>query len=799
MNTLKKFAIRFAAVTGAFALALSLMVSTSSKVETATTTMTAGTGIDDAIVATSVPAGAPIANVGANGMTAVTANQVVVLTLPTGYILNTANIAATDFDSVQAANGGTAGTAGTDCGAVTANATNRTIACTVPAGGLSTGTGAGTGAITISLNATAGGNEIILPLQATTTGTLAATIAAAASDTVTSLTNLTLVAPTIALSVTSVKADNVSSANVTFGTASDNTTGGDTVTVITDAGQFFIGDDATAASDLLAASTQWAPNPSVSAGTVFTTTLQATTDASDPDDTISIRSGSTGTGTIKVYITPKGGGSATLVKQLSITFTAATATPLLTTVALGTPSPTAIAGAGGAASTITVNLRDQNATAVASGKTVTVSTDEGVIDSNGTTCDIDGDGTKDTGSDASCTFTWTGGQATVSLWGIGNTGTATVTVKATPFGTTTPVKSTKSVTFTGGSVSTLTLGLFNSTSSTSAPAAYVIKNVDDTAGADNTSDEIVAVAQAQDANGNYIIPSGNVTFALTNAAGSAYNNILANAVENTTIQAGSACSVSVNTTTGKCVDTIEANAKLKKAGAIAILDVDKASTAPMPAGTYTVTATHGSGTTKKTATATFTVGAAASTISIADIASTTVGGTTSIVATAKDASGNMVADGTQITISASSANLLLKTSTGTTGSAVTVGSSNGAITVTGIGLLAGNSQVVATTGTKVGSALSVVTGGDADGTLDKNIPAGGSGSVYWSGGSGIVAAASAGGCDALTIAGDNSSFSGKVVYVVNAAFDSVNADFNASYTIDSLAKGAYELTCKAAS
>ena len=231
------------------------------------------------------------------------------------------------------------------------------------------------------------------------------------------------------------------------------------------------------------------------------------------------------------------------------------------------------------------------------------------------------------------------------------------------------------------------------------------------------------------------------------------------------------------------------SAKLKKAGAIAILDVDKASTAPMPAGTYTVTATHGSGTTKKTATATFTVGAAASTISIADIASTTVGGTTSIVATAKDASGNMVADGTQITISASSANLLLKTSTGTTGSAVTVGSSNGAITVTGIGLLAG---II------IGSITNNI-GGDADGTLDKNIPAGGSGSVYWSGGSGIVAAASAGGCDALTIAGDNSSFSGKVVYVVNAAFDSVNADFNASYTIDSLAKGAYELTCKAAS
>ena len=100
-------------------------------------------------------------------------------------------------------------------------------------------------------------------------------------------------------------------------------------------------------------------------------------------------------------------------------------------------------------------------------------------------------------------------------------------------------------------------------------------------------------------------------------------------------------------------------------------------------------------------------------ISIAGIASTTVGGTTTIVATAMDDFGNLVPDGTQITVSVSSEYLLLKTSTGTTGSTVTVGSSNGRVTVTGIGLLAGNSQVVATAGTTVGSALSVVTGGSS--------------------------------------------------------------------------------------
>ena len=799
MNTFKKFAIRFAAVSAAFALAFSFMVSSPKEADGAALTVAVGGGVNNVLTSTSIAASQTLGTINNTGQTLIAAGGTLTVTLPTGYVVNTSNIVAADITVQQAkANAGDTDGSVTACASIASDATNRTITCTLAAGSLSTGANVpGTGVMTVATSASAAGNEIITPNVAMTNGDF--DIEPSTADTGTNVTNVTVVAPTIALSVSSVKADNVSSANVTFGTSADVTTGSDTITVITDAGQFFIGDNADGNSDLLLNSTQWAPNPSVSAGTVFTNTLNATTDTSDPDDTISIRSGSTGTGTIKVYITPKGGGTAVLVKQLSITFTAATATPLLTTITLGTPSPTAIAGSGGVVSRLTINLKDQNGNAVASGKTVTVTTDEGVIDSNGTTCDTATPGSKTSGSDASCTFTWTGSQANASLWGIGNTGTATITVKATPFGTTTPIKSTKTVTLTGGSVSTLTLGLFNSTSATSAPAAYVIKNVDDQAGADNTSDEIVAVAQAQDANGNYIIPAGNVTFALTNSSGTAYNNVLANAVEDTTIQAGSACSVSVNTNTGKCVDTIEANAKLKKAGAIAILDVDKASTAPMPAGTYTVTATHGSGTTKKTATATFTVGAAASAITIADIASTTVGGTTSIVASATDAAGNKVADGTQITVSASSANLLLKTSTGTTGSAVTVGSSNGSVTVTGIGLLAGNSQVVATTGTKVGSALSVVTGGDASGTLDKNIPAGGSGSVYWSGGSGIVAAASAGGCDALTIAGDNSSFSGKVVYVVNAAFDSVNADFNASYSIDDLAKGAYELTCKAAS
>jgi len=796
MNTFKTLALRIAAITAAFALAFTFMVSSSNEADAATTTMTAGVGIDDVMISTSVPLSKAIAAVGANGMTAVTAGQTLQLTLPVGTVINESNVAATDFDAIQAANGGTIGNL-TACSAVAASLANRTITCTIVAASLSTSTNAGTGAITIATTATGGGNEIIMPLVATTTGSLAAVIAAGATDTVTALANLTIVAPTIALSVTSVKADGVSSANVTFGSSAAVTTGSDTLTVITDFGTFFKGDDAIANSDILKASTQWSPNPSVSAGQTSYVELVATTVNGNADDTLSIRSSATGTGTIKVYITPKGGGAAVLIKQLAVTFTAATASPLLTTVALGIPSPTAIAGAGGAGSSITVSLKDQNADFLAAGKKITVTTSEGVLDSNGTTCDLLG-GSLDSGSDASCTYLWSGSVQSIALWGIGNTGDAVVTVKATPFGTTTAITKTKTVTLTGGSVSTLTLGLFNSASATSAPAAYVIKNVTDTAGADFTSDEIVAIAQAQDADGNYIIPSGNVTFALTNSAGTAVNGLWSAAAEDASYLTAS-CSVSINATTGKCVDTIEAGAKKLKAGAVALIDNDKASTAPLAAGTYTVTATHGTGASKKTATSTFSVGAAVSTITIGDVASTTVGGTTTITATAKDAAGNLVADGTQIAISTSSANMLAKTSTGTIGSSVTVGTSNGVVTVTGLALSAGTSQVYATSGTKVGSTLSSVTGGSAAGSLDKNIPAGGSGSVYWSGGSGIVASATAGGCNALTIAGDNAAFSGKVVYVVGAAFASVNADFDALYTVGSLAKGAYELTCKSAS
>jgi hypothetical protein len=796
MNTFKTLALRIAAITAAFALAFTFMVSSSNEADAATTTMTAGVGIDDVMISTSVPLSKAIAAVGANGMTAVTAGQTLQLTLPVGTVINESNVAATDFDAIQAANGGTIGNL-TACSAVAASLANRTITCTIVAGSLSTSTNAGTGAITIATTATGGGNEIIMPLVATTTGSLAAVIAAGATDTVTALANLTIVAPTIALSVTSVKADGVSSANVTFGSSADVTTGSDTLTVITDFGTFFKGDDATANFDIMKSATQWSPDPSVSAGQTSYVELITTTVNGNADDTLSIRSSATGAGTIKVYITPKGGGVAVLIKQLAITFTAATASPLLTTVTLGTPSPTAIAGAGGAGSSITVSLKDQNADFLAAGKKITVTTSEGVLDSNGTTCDLTG-GSLDSGSDASCTYLWSGSVQSIALWGIGNTGDAVVTVKATPFGTTTAISKTKTVTLTGGSVSTLTLGLFNSASATSAPAAYVIKNVTDTAGADFTSDEIVAIAQAQDADGNYIIPSGDVTFALTNSAGSAVNGLWKNAAEDASYLTAS-CSVSINATTGKCVDTIEAGAKKLKAGAVALIDNDKASTAPLAAGTYTVTATHGTGASKKTATSTFTVGAAVSTIALSDVASTTVGGTTTITATAKDAAGNLVADGTQIAISTSSANMLAKTSTGTIGSSVTVGTSNGVVTVTGLALSAGTSQVYATSGTKVGSTLSSVTGGSAAGSLDKNIPAGGSGSVYWSGGSGIVASATAGGCNALTIAGDNAAFSGKVVYVVGAAFASVNADFDALYTVGSLAKGAYELTCKSAS
>jgi hypothetical protein len=281
MNTFKTLALRIAAITAAFALAFTFMVSSSNEADAATTTMTAGVGIDDVMISTSVPLSKAIAAVGANGMTAVTAGQTLQLTLPVGTVINESNVAATDFDAIQAANGGTIGNL-TACSAVAASKANRTITCTIVAASLSTSTNAGTGAITIATTATGGGNEIIMPLVATTTGSLAAVIAAGATDTVTALANLTIVAPTIALSVTSVKADGVSSANVTFGSSADVTTGSDTLTVITDFGTFFKGDDATANFDIMKSATQWSPDPSVSAGQTSYVELVATTDATDP-------------------------------------------------------------------------------------------------------------------------------------------------------------------------------------------------------------------------------------------------------------------------------------------------------------------------------------------------------------------------------------------------------------------------------------------------------------------------------------------------------------------------------------
>ena len=802
MITFKKFAMRGAAVTAAFAIAFTLMLSASEEVQGATVTTTAGAGIDDVLISTSVPAGGIIAATGTDGMTALAgAANIWTYTLPVGYVITEANFVAADILVVQAAHsgGGTAGTAGTLCGTLATSAANRTIACTMLAASFTTISNAGKGVVTYTLSPTAGGNEIQVSPTAMTNGGLGIT-SNVATDTFTDLADLTVISPTIALSTgtNSISADGVSSSNVTFGSSADVTTGGDTITVITDFGEFHKGDNASGASDLMLNSTQFSPNPSTTSTQTVTFPLNLTTDATDPDDTLSIRSTAVGSGTIKVYLTPTTGGTAVLIKQLSITFKASTASPVLTTITLGTPSPAAIAGAGGVLSRLTVDLKDQSAVAVASGKTVTVTTSEGVIDSNGTTCDTATPSSKTAGSDASCTFVWSGTQANLTLWGIGNTGTATITVKATPFGTTTALSKTKTVTLTGGSASTLTLGLFSSASATSAPAAYVIHNSDDAAGADNTRDEIVAIAQTQDADGNYIIPAGNVTFALTDSAGSAVNGLWKASAEQASYLTNS-CSSSISTLTGKCVDTIEANAKLKKSGAVALIDNDKTTTAPLAAGTYTVTATHGSGATKKTATATFTVGAAVSTITISDIAATTVGGSTTITATAKDAVGNLVADGTQIAVSSAASSLLVKTSTGTVGTTVTVGTSNGVVTVTGLALANGTSQVFATSGTKVGSNLASVTGGEATGSLDKNIPAGGSGSVYWSGGAGMVAAALAGGCDALTVAGDNAAYNGKVVYVVGAAFASVNADFDALYSVDTLAKGAYELTCKSAS
>ncbi|MDD4157099.1 MAG: hypothetical protein PHY08_11050 [Candidatus Cloacimonetes bacterium] len=93
--------------------------------------------------------------------TALVGGDYIVLTFPTGTVLNTANIVASDFTIEE-----DAGTA-TSPSVISVNASARTIAMYIHAASLADGAGV----YTIKLSATAGGDEIVNPTAITTTGT----------------------------------------------------------------------------------------------------------------------------------------------------------------------------------------------------------------------------------------------------------------------------------------------------------------------------------------------------------------------------------------------------------------------------------------------------------------------------------------------------------------------------------------------------------------------------------------------------------------------------------------------------
>ena len=601
-----------------------------------------------------------------------------------------------------------------------------------------------------------------------------------------------IVGLTLSGAPTSIPADGASNTliSITPSAAAANT-GGGLITLTTTNGKILT-TPATTAGDLFSA----APNVSLDGLTASQSAV--ITYAGVTAATVTLQApAASGSATVTVRATPAGGGSSVLMGQITITFTTATADPVLSSISVTPTTTVSVAAAGGAGNgaALTITLKDQFGATLISGTSVTVSTDGiGVIDSNATTCNL---GANDTGaaanSDADCKFTSTGGADIIEVYGINVAGTTTVTIKATPAGSTTAISKTKTVTLTGGTVSTIELNLYQKTpTATVATAGSIIHNVTDTTGTDAGRDELLAVATMLDVNGNAITPAGVATFSITNSSGAAVGVLSGGGA--VLPLAGTACDGTINSTLGTCTDTVEASAALTKAGATAVIDNDKTSTTPLASGEYTVTVSHGSGAAKRTATATFNVAGGVATITITGDANVGIGAAGSLTAEAVDADGNSIADGSNLTWSSSSAVLLTQTSAGAIGNVNPVTTTGGSSTITTLGLAQGTSELFATIVTvngqftvTIGEAVAPVeppvtgTGGITSGT----VVAGGVSLVVVSDGTsndGLTAALNAqSGIDANTCS-VNATVSGSfVTYVPGASIAAANANWNTTF------------------
>jgi hypothetical protein len=358
-------------------------------------------------------------------------------------------------------------------------------------------------------------------------------------------------------------------------------------------------------------------------------------DSSGVTDFVSVQLLLPATGKAIITVTPAGIGT---VSTVTITTTAAEDlnSITVTTTALSANS------AGTSGGEILVTLLNADGGTYSKTTTVTVVTDLGVVNANaaGTTCQTAA-AALTAGSDVKCTYSWTGTAGTIELYGNGTTGSATVTITAKNTALDT-ITATKAVTISGAAKTVTATVSFDTSTAGATP------------GTGTTTPKVQIV--------------------VTDSAGNAVSG-----------QTGITVKLTPTTATGATFAAPAAtSAKGKTSSAITLTGVKGA----------TLTAEVKVSSTVKT-TVSFTIGGTTTStlaVTAADIDEVTVG---SVTVLAKDSSGNLMQDGTSVTLVVTAGSLV----------SATAKTSNGVATFTYVS--PGQVQEVNATaivGTKTGSA-----------------------------------------------------------------------------------------------
>ncbi len=457
------------------------------------------------------------------------------------------------------------------------------------------------------------------------------------------------------------------------------------------------------------------------------------------------------------------------------------------------PNPVATITLGGAGSQlsaadltanvdVSVALADANGTAVTGRSYTATISGPGLLNrtaGNVTTCEVAANNTLANAA-TSCTITNASANTDVlEVFSTGVPGTITLTV------TSEGVTATRTITVAGGSPSSLSVQVVGGTNAGGTAllgAKSILHDRDVNGGTDATRDEALIVVKALDANGVSIIPAqANVTVKVTNAAGTTVATMLAAAAEDMVVGAGVGALGTV--AAGTCTDAIQAAGALGNV-AVCAIDIEAASTAPLPRGAYTVTASWVSGTTTLTATTTINIAGPAASVTV-DPGSPVLGTNSSITSSAADSDGNPVADGTTITLNVSNANALLSSAAGTVGSSVGATTTGGTATLTLIPVSTGTSVAVgvATGGVTGSQTFTIAASGttpppDGEGSFTGTISDSGVSIVSFDGGTvaDLAAAAADAGLISVWVTVD-----GEFVGFISGAPAFVNAAFSAQF------------------